>query len=657
MTIQWPAERDLEKRKSAQSPDFLDGLRQLLAQAPPEWPDKFDEAVKWILEQGGNVDELQERMGHVRDEMNLSEVPDSMYVLVVWGCAKALEKSPTMQTWKRVRTLRNNSVQLEHWLADAMLIYAEEKPDSKECYVNLAKEVFGAVDRFELESEFERHNEARGHLKEAWANNQEKLTKLWQGLDWNDSSVYMEEFPLFHVLGDLAPLEFVNVVSSSNNPYLIETALWAASVGSNYRLWETLSEEVPLAFGNEGEWNGMIVIPLLLNVAHRQLSRASETLSLESTDIDEQCVREEITNLAKSVVSVLAEREDATSLFSRWSTWLMRQLLMQGFKEKEKIRSSAVVDAALIDAIGEQLKKEKAVIVADPPADAPAWEAWCRLAVLALMADDGFVNNPDFSAYLDEWEISIDDWAGDKGKHLRARAGLVLIMNKDIPGDAARCLAYLVEKSGDPVGQWISWWETIQSLREIVEFGDADAHHSEEYESRSTAARLLFFAFSVGLSVLDQYVQKEETRESSIGKDAARLHAALEMAVREMREIDSFLSRDQWKLAFLHLAVRRLIWEGTEAEEEKDSVTVFRSTDKPTFSDYLNTVKNDERETVSILQSVLLNLNNPELIKEKLASSSIDLSAVISVVKRLNVIDPRKYPIDEAQLCKLKKLI
>ena len=198
-------------------------------------------------------------------------------------------------------------------------------------------------------------------------------------------------------------------------------------------------------------------------------------------------------------------------------------------------------------------------------------------------------------------------------------------------------------------------WNITQFLREIVEFGDADDSESDKYQGSTEASKLLWLVVCIGLAILDQLVGQCSESDPSQPRLLAKLHEALALAVREMREIDYFLSREQWLQAWQHLAVRRVIWEdkGQQAEQN-GGISIFLFTDKPTFSDYLSAAKNDAIELLAILQMTLLNEVSRQIVMDKLHDAAINLDEVIATAERLNIVSPRRSPIDKVYLNLLK---
>jgi hypothetical protein len=658
MTLRWPREREAATRPSFTDPSHRSeqDFRQL-ADSLDNSHDAFDRTVNWIVQQGGDISEFEERLAKACEKVPFQTISDNKDMLLPWTCAVALAKKPSVQTWKNVRNLSNDSVSLANWLAPAMIVRAERDFGARTAYIKLAKEVFSALDSFTLASPSDHTNGERANAWAYWTEERhEKLDEIWWGLrHWNPMN-YEEEFPLLHLLNELAPNELGEVVAQSRNPYLAYSALLAADASgftSRFSRWEALAANAPIAFRADGTWNGSILAPLLLMDAGTQLFHAVRDIprfGISESEIEE--ATQETPSVIDAVVSSLATRHDALPLFARWSTWLMRHLLSYQDKDVNDIRSPAFIYNALIEAIGRKLSGQS-VIQFSPP-DAPAWEAWCYRCVLASHANNGFIDRPDSRNFLAEWTITPDDWSARPGQLLRERASFIITMSKEVPGAAAQLLAYPIVQSASPADAWIEMWRASSTLREIVEFGDADAG-DEDYQYRSEAGKLLFFVFRIGLAILDQRASQITSSDSVEARSQASLFGALAAAVREMREIDNTLNRDEWIAAIQHLAIRRLIWEGPN-RQTPGHLSIFCREDLPTFANFLMAAKSDAMGLVAILQSAML--NNPDMtrLQTELRTASVNLSHVTEMIRRLNQYSPRRYPINEIQLQQLAAL-
>jgi hypothetical protein len=558
---QWPSERHAKQRetfanfsfKTAQ--DFLAVLNAF----PNGLPRDFNDVTTWVAEQDGDLAELERHIAPIVDTANC-QTPDSRTLLMTLACAAALAHFPSLQTWSKVNAFKYNSWQLENWLGEAMTAYATVHSSACNAYVRLAKEVFAALENFSLQSKSDRTNEERTSAWAQWSERQDKLEEIWWGLrGWNGFMNYEGELPLFQVFYKLEPDEFICTISRSSNPYLVSALLFVAGIGAfspRFSEWKRMVAVAPAAFEDGGRWNGSVLMPLLLVEARNQLLQVQQNLrnsDLTPGELDE--INQEVTSTAELVVTALVAHQDAPAIVARWTPWLMRQILGQTAKEITDVKSAAFADDALIDAIGRKLGDS--ALPQSSPDDAPLWEDWCYRCALASFAYNGHIQVPDCASFGDEWNLSPEDWAGVKGRILREHASLITTLNKETPGVAANLLAYPIAQSPTPVGTWIGLWNVAVTLREIVEFGDADATN-DEYSSRSEAGRLLLLLFRIGLAIFDQGAARCSANNWPEARDLASLFNALNFATREMREIDSTLNHDAWFSLVQHLAVRRI---------------------------------------------------------------------------------------------------
>ncbi len=658
MNEQWPSERHAEERQMIADTSFktTQDFLALLNALPDGLPRAFDDVVIWIVEQDGDLSELERRIASVVDAANLQAYPDSRLLLMTFACATALAKAPSLHTWGRINVFKYNSWQLEHWLGEAMTAYVNVNSQALRNYVTLAQEVFAGLDNFSLQSKSDRINEERSGAWASWNERRDKLDEIWWGLrGWHGFMNYEEELPLFQVFYELSPDEFIRTLSGSSNPYLVGALLFAAGIGAfspRFLEWKRMLAAAPVAFEDDGKWNGSVLMPLLLVEAHNQLLQVRQNFRAPDLSPDElDGVRQEIADAAEVIAAALAARQDASAIFSRWTPWLMRQVLSHTSKDVANVTSPAFAEDALIDAIGRNLGNR--ALPQKSPEDAASWESWCYRCALSSFAYNGHIPVPAWEDFGNEWRLAPEEWAGKKGFMLREHASLIITLNKETPGIAANALAYPIVQSPSPGLAWIGLWNDAITMREIVEFGDSDAT-TDEYSSRLEAGQVLLLLFRIGLAIFDQGAARCSNSRSLEAEPLVDLYKALASATREMREIDSTLNHDQWLSVVQHLTVRRVIWEDPAGDEsESENFLVFKPDDTPTVVDLLKEAKGNEIELVAILQSLLINGSTISRLKADLNSASISLPDIVRSIRRLNEFHPGKYPIDEGHLQQL----
>jgi len=637
--MQWPSEQ-----KPLDQPSTF---KEVYSRFSKKLPKEFDGIVSWVINKDGDILELEEKVTNVIENGNSSTFFGDKYLFITWICAEAISRSPTLSTWKKIKSFSYNSAEIEHDLPSVMKNIAESTPKIFEVYMLLAKEAFSALDNDSLKSNSSRNNEERSNYLSHWKNNNNKLEELWWGLrHWNEMN-YWDEYPLLHFFSELEPNELMTTLSQSNNPYLIQSLFLMIDAGGNFsqfHMWGKCIAAAPVAFEDDGSWNGSVIAPLLLVEAVSRLLNSEQDTLYSGNLTEVEILKKNISSIAKNVVDVVSKRKDALALFSRWTTWLMRQDL--SYSPNNNTKTNPFVIDILIDAIGSKLKNKS--VIQKSSSDTDLWEPWCYQCVLAYYTSNGFIDPPVNQLFIDEWNISIDDWCGDKGELLRQHASLLITLSKDTPGMAANLLAYPIAQAELPTDVWINIWNNIYALREIVEYGDGS---SEEYQSQTEASNLLFLMFRIGLAIFDQRAEQCKTISSSISREQVMLFDKLSSASREMREIDSTLNYDAWKNASLHLSIRRCIWEQQFSKPSEENVPcIFSEKDTPTILDHLSNAKSDVMELLPLLQSILSNNVDVTKLQGELDKASINISNVLNEATRLNKYDSRKYPIDKEQL-------
>lgn len=664
MDMQWPREHMIDENRAAlkQSQktrqDFIDLIARISADDSPNLRKLADS----VISESANIDSLQGQAKLAIEAQQIPNIEDVDGMIVTLACAYALAVIPEMDTWKKVRQIRSNSYQIEMWLSLALGAYSDVNPSFRVSFLSLAEAVYDSLESMQLESQWDRRNDARRSAALAWDQCQSKLEELWWGLRGHpDFDNYTEDLPILEIYFEISPANLVTRLSNSRNPGLVKATLFVCGIGSfspSLESWIFFSKFCPPAFNDDGSWNGSIVFPLLLVAARSELLQYSSEVyrqPVSGYEIGALDPRPEILSTSEIILDVLQKRPDAIALFTRWSTWLMRQVLVHSTKDVTDDIGPAFVDKTLIEEIGKRCKAVSVLHVL--PSDAYPWEYWCYQCVLSSHAHSGFIDPPSISEFKHDWRISTDEWAEGKGRELAARARHCGLTCKDFPSIAAQLLAYPIVRTGTPTATWLEMWNSAVALREVVEFGDFDAD-KDEYRSRCAASELLNLLFRIGLAMLDQQMNLEASTDITKGRQCGNLHQALFNSAREMYEVDDTLEQGRWRIALRHLATRRFLWASLySSSQDEHNPHTFAHPDSPTFSDYLSDAKSDVFELIGILSSVLLNQPDMDALRREIRDAKIDIAQCVSLAGRLNQINSQRYPIDDGQLKSIQFLL
>ncbi len=651
--MQWIEERDadLEDRHDNEQFKSREDFLQLMAQADREIPGLIESLAKDIAapDEPPTISVLRQRA------RQRSGPPYDDNMLVTTACAIVLANSPDLVTWRKVRRIAHDSWEIENWLHEAMAAHVQRDACARESYAILVVQLFKALESGALESGSERKNEAREGARSYWENTEYQLDELWWGLRGADFMNYEDEVRVFGLLSDIDPDRFQQLIADSKNPFLVDAAMLGSGAGAfspRFSQWVTCAKTAPLAFEQDGRWTGAVLLPLLLVRAHSHLLAPGRRVPRYGADESEvAALSAQVAELAQAVVGVIAEREDAPAAFARWSTWLMRRMLVSGEKDFSDIRSYAFVDNALLDAIGKAM--DGRCLIHEVPDDAAPWEAWCYQCVRASFAHSGLIDAPSFENFANQWQLSPEDWRERKGRSLLERAELHMPRD-DMPNLSAQLLAIPIAAGGDFARDWQKLWTAAYYLREVLEFGSVDAG-PKSYSDRSDASRLLLLLGCMGLACFDQATARLEASPGVPTEGIASLHGVLAAAVLEALHIDDTIQREKWQALLHHVALRRAYWDAKYGV--KPAAVLFVEQQGLTLRDYLVLLQTDTVHLVAFLYACMLNQLDPVALRNDLRDASIDLRSCLDTLKRLNALRDRSYPINVREIDAIKPLI
>ena len=549
-----------------------------------------------------------------------------------------------------------HSAPLEHGLPLAVVAAAVADPAFQLQFVSLATGVVKNAVADPGRRAIPRERSQAKQLRDDWRTNS-NLTKLWWG--------HMEQsfFPFFGdddgVLGIVAALDlaaFTELLGLFDSPYPIAGALWAASVNRSFSRWQALVSLAPDAFNDERRWNGSSIVPLLLFVARDQLQ---VRLGPTSSEDEIKAATKEIDDLAGEIAKVVTRRCDAAPCAGRWAACLMRQAMSGLFNEPRPIptdaRSRGYADAALISALARELPSAGWSPVAS--ADADPWEPWCYHAVLVTVALTRAAPMPSVDTFLAEWALAPEEWPSERGQQLRAHASLFETLGKRADAYGTRMLALPLAEASAPDRVWSRLWESTSAIREVIEFGDADASEEEGWRGRSEASGLMRLAFGFGLMMMDHIIAPARELPYERQSVLEALLRSLTDAVREMSAIDR-LDRGYWDDAIRHLAIRRATWlSGKPPGGAVAAPVVFELDMTPSLGDFIRDLEGDVEGVLAFVEVALRNHVDPKALQEGLRAAGIDLRREADFGERLLELDPKRAGIRAEQISAARSLL
>ncbi|MNG78221.1 hypothetical protein D3C79_367880 [compost metagenome] len=573
--------------------------------------------------------------GKISDEEN-----DVFLTLV---CASVLSVSPNIETWKVIRKIISNSWAAENWISQAMLALCKTKITIAETYATLIKDIFYAVESNTLRSQFENRENERNNFVEYWSQQQNKLEEIWWQLRRFDS-LLLEESRLFPVLAKMDPDGFVDLLSSSRDPFVIQSALAVSGAGHfspRLEFWELLMHRAPVAFSETGTWNGELLLPLLLSHIYARLTNIPDRLFHEF-DLSEEAFKEELNPLTAHIGKIIGAREDAAGIVTRWGAWLMRNFML-GEAEINNLKRPAYLYGMMVDALGQGTAN---ISLPDTsPPESPAWESMCYFAVRASFVYEKCHTAPP----LDEFK---NLWCAAKSTDyfpalIRAKTKLSLHFHREglpVPGLISRAFAFMFITLGETSENWLTMWQSSYFMREIAEFGSHD-RKSDEYSDRHDAGSLMLILCSTGIAAFDNLAYEGCNGNQVALSDAISLFKHLASAMMEMMAVDDTINAPLWKNLYLHLCLRRLIWDKLIINRpERD---LFSPCTRPSLGDILDYYKAEPMDLCLLLSSCLSNGIPSAMLKGVVATEGIDLQVVLDKLHYMNSLSESKFPLNK----------
>jgi len=190
--------------------------------------------------------------------------------LAIAGIA-VLRDAPTRDTWEYLWSLAWHSAPLETYLPQAVIVSASET-GFRDQFFMIAKHVVEAAIRNPGRRAFPQERSAGASLRAHWEE-QPQLSTLW--LMHFDQSLHAVGRDDDHVLSIVAQIDlayFVKLLALYDYPDPVENALtWCGAVW-NFELWKELIAVAPPSFDTRAQWNGSLILPLLLKIGREQFA-------------------------------------------------------------------------------------------------------------------------------------------------------------------------------------------------------------------------------------------------------------------------------------------------------------------------------------------------------------------------------------------------
>ena len=553
----------------------------------------------------------------------------------------ALRKTPTSEMWEYLWSLAWHSAALENFLPQAIIAAAADATFRQQ-FLEIAHSVVASAAQKPGRRATEREKEMGSNLRDHWQRHCH-LSALWRGrFEHSFNAVDRDDDHVLSIVVQIDVAEFVRLLALYDYPDPVAQALFWCGTHWRFDRWRAVTSAAPVAFGERGEWNGSLILPLLLSIARDQfqfgLGRTPTT-----EQVDEAAM--EISSLAAEVARTVAQRPDALECITRWGDWLICSEIpavsANPVPYPMNAASGGFVEDTLLEALIRELPSNR--WSSEPAPDTENWELWCHFTFGALIGLAGKTSMPSAATLLDEWHLTPDTWPSSHGERLRLHANPFMGAQPRADGYGARLLALLIVE-GEPADErWDKFWGATTALREVVEFGDSEETDSGGWQKRTDAAELLMLQFSIGLMMMDHLVEPPRPLDYDRRSALQGLVALLDQAVREMVVIDQFHGKF-WSEAIRHLAIRRAKWLTGPTDS---NAVAFSSEVKPTLSDFMRALAGDTENLLTLAYMAEQNGVDRTALASAFKAAEIDLRSEISIAERLLAISPRSIGLNE----------
>lgn len=592
--VEWPQERRRRLSNPARAPQCLADIpTDLLREV--EGCNSFEALVHAIVDAFNEKADPQEKLTNLSTNI---DQPDAFgdydenvrQVVLALACVKALRKMPTREMWEYLWSLAWHSAPLGTFLPQVVIAAATTEAAFRDQFFVVACNVVEVAAKNPGRRAIQREKEVGGNLREHWQKHPQ-LAALWRGgFEHSFHTVSQDDDHILSIVAEIDTTEFVRLLALYDYPDPVAHALMWCGASWWFERWKAVVSVAPAAFSEQAEWNGSLILPLLLGIARDQFQFG---LGREPAPSQVSEVTDGIKRLAAEVAKTIAPRADAVGCMTRWGNWLVRTAIpavsANPLPHPTDAASQGFIEDALFDALIVEMPAD--IWSPEPAPDAETWEPWCQFVACGLIALAEKASMPSSAKFLEQWCISPDEWPGKPGQKLRFHAAPFEGGTPRADGYGARLLAIPMVADERADNCWKRFWESTVTLREVVEFGDSDENENGGWRGRADAASLLILQFSIGLMMMDHLIEPPCLLDYDRSLAIENLLSHLDEAVREMCAIDQ-LNGQFWSEAVRHLAIRRAKWL---SDPNLPHDVVLSAEAKPRLVDFIRALSGDTR--------------------------------------------------------------
>jgi hypothetical protein len=606
-----------------------------LADKPPRTPD--EEALgSWLRSHG-----LPEAAAAVSSASDDGESANAM-MLLAESAGLIFCSHPTVPKWRMIGQAIDRDLAAHKVLIELVTARMANRPSLRQDIRAIAMALVRDSVEQSAGATYESNAETYAALVGQWRAGP-NLKEIWFGLrGLQYVTPFRTDWHIFDLLFEIDATFAAKLIEAYDEPFQPALILQWGALNPHRRFvdWRSLVELALPAFEASGEWNGRILLPLLLMSAQSAIHGVfGATLADREADQRHDTLRLAI---VEAVRSVLLERSDGAAAALRWGGWLFRS--MMGALDRDGASFPAMASSRarptwlMLDALARS-SASLAWLQGRPP-DMPPEEELCveAMRILAASTHDRLVPGRDL--LLEMLPESPEEFLdGAAAQRLRELPGIFVTFGKraDAVGFRVLALSLLDEQV---VETYQSLWRRTLTLREIVEHGEAfrseDTYADQGVRNASETIR---FVVALGINLID-YIQdsRQAVSLSDRRATAQALFTILHDATREMAAIDVIGRRDLSN-CLDHLVVRRFVFE--ELSDERVAAPLELA-DEPTAGMLLQERCEVSPAFFGSLQMLRANGVEPDRMKRALDGVGISLDRLVGEALRLNAVEAER---------------
>jgi hypothetical protein len=652
--MKWPSE-EYQRHMGPEDEEVIDGIQHYIKHFQPLREELFADCVRTIVEfqergaepVGRLTESLEKDLSRISDGRESNICNFSEFTLLALVLATAVQHAPSFEVWKLVAEICASHERVGFILPLVIVAKAQIEDDYRVSIVSLIKSVL-AQTAGEGPLGDQKRREAYQTARSVWAE-YKSVQVVWVGHFWESKDHYWHLWNRveFEVLSYLDINAYCQMLQLFDEPNAVLAALMAGRVDRLFSVWKTVLAKTRSSFAIDGVWNGDLAVLLALDIALRRQIDGLHSVRCLTQPAEVERRIAETDKLSQKIIDLLAKRSDFPWLIAQWGALFIKRAIAQDEPSNQSIPSPIYVYETLIRSIGPYTAQMKNDVSSH--SDPEAWVGWCYRALRTWLATEGHGNFPNIEECIHDWDITIDNWSEDSGQLLKSQASIFYARQdrRNLLGSQLLALPFI--NSTSPYDSWVKLWEKTFVLREVVEFGDADAREAGARE-QSAAESIIIVAFDLGLSMLDSISGLEEPSNSSSTLNL--LFSELATACDEMRSIQTFNTK-YWRRVRIELALRRVCWAAPISRAKN----MLRSNTTPTIQQYLKAFQVDPMELIELLRLLQVNRLSFEFIQEQLRLADINVGFELERVIKLNEVQPAKYSVSSGAIESVRQLI